>query len=88
MTHDQLRFDLVDSVHGDTHYNQQRRATKVEIDPQTVCCPGGQTLKEPADKPNLVESNARNQERRHQGNDDEIERANQRDTGKNVVNEL
>src|SRR5271157_4459007 len=81
MAHDQLRFDLVDSVHCNTHYDQQRGAAKVETDPQTMRCPRRQRFKEPADEPDLVKSNARNQKGRHQGNNDEVECANQRDAG-------
>jgi len=33
VSHDQLRFDLVDSVHGHTNNNKERGAAKVEVDP-------------------------------------------------------
>ena len=72
MPHDQLRFDLVDGIHGHTHHDQKRGAAKVEVDPQTVRGPGRQALEEAADEPHLVEANARDQEGGHQRNDDQI----------------
>ena len=36
VAHDQLRFDLVDRVHGHTHHDQQRCAAEVKIHAQAV----------------------------------------------------
>lgn len=35
VAHDQLGFDLLNRVHGDTDYDQQRSAAKIEVDSQT-----------------------------------------------------
>jgi hypothetical protein len=32
MPHYELRFHLLDSIHGDAHYDQKRRAAKIEIE--------------------------------------------------------
>src|SRR5260370_36688268 len=34
--HDELRFHLVDGIHGDTHHDQQRGAAEVESDAQSI----------------------------------------------------
>ena len=36
VTHDQLRFDLIDCVHGDADHDQQRCSAEVEGDAQAV----------------------------------------------------
>src|SRR5256885_16928874 len=47
MPHDELRFDLIDRVHGHSHHNQQRRPTKIKRQPQSVQHPVWKVLKEP-----------------------------------------
>ncbi len=41
VAHDQLRFDLLDSVHRHAHDNQQGSSAEVEIHVQSVQHPGG-----------------------------------------------
>src|ERR1019366_1058672 len=88
VAHDQLRFDLVDGVHGHTHDDEQRSATEVEVDPQTVRRPVRQALEEPSDEEQFVKTDAGDQERGHQRDDDQVQRAHQRDAGENVVDEV
>src|SRR5215475_1275866 len=45
--HDQLRFHLVDRIHGDADDNQQRCAAEIEIDSEAVQNLGRQNFFEP-----------------------------------------
>ena len=42
MAHHQLRLDLLHGVHGHPDHDQQRGASEVELDPQTLGEPGRQ----------------------------------------------
>src|SRR5664279_5882006 len=46
VTHDQLRLDLVDRVHGYANHDQQRGTAKVKVHVQATGDPGGQVLEE------------------------------------------
>ncbi len=54
MAHDELRFDLLDGVHGHTHDDQQRGAAEVEVHSQTMRHPGGHALEYSAHKGRLL----------------------------------
>src|SRR6266481_3653698 len=88
VTHDELRFDLLRGVHGDADDDEQRGAAKVEVDAKTIGHPGRQVVKEGADEPDVVEVNSADEERRNDGDDDEVERADQGDAGKHIVDEV
>src|SRR5512132_2399593 len=61
VTHDELRFDLVDRVHRNAHHNQQRSATEIETHAQPVGHPGRKSFKHVPTHPNrqMVEMDAR-----------------------------
>ena len=48
MPHDELRFHLLNRIHGDAHYDEKRRTTKLEIQVETVEKPLRQVRVEPA----------------------------------------
>src|ERR1035438_369355 len=50
VTHDQLRLDLRDCVHGHTNHNQQRRAPKIEAHTQPVQRPVRENFEESPDR--------------------------------------
>src|SRR5271163_3290558 len=79
VAHDELRFDLLDGVHGDADDDQQRGAAEVEVDSETVGHPGRQVIKDRADEPEMVEVDSADEERRDDGNDDEIDGADKSD---------
>src|SRR5579864_7668933 len=88
MAHDQLRFDLVDSVHGHANHDQQRCSAEVEVDVHAMCHPVRQVLEDPTDQPNLVEADAREKKCGHHLHHDQVESAYQGDAGKNIVDEI
>src|ERR1700754_396949 len=51
VTHDELCFDLLDCVHGDTEDDQQRGAAEVEVDAEAVGHPSRQAVEDGTDKP-------------------------------------
>src|ERR1700753_2404060 len=48
MPHDQLRFNLLHSIHCHAHDDQQRCAAKIEIHTQTVGHPGWHSFEKPS----------------------------------------
>src|SRR5882757_703727 len=88
VAHDELRFDLLRGIHGNADDNEQRRAAKVEVDAKTVGHPGGQVVKDGADEPDVVEVDSADEQGRNDGDDDEVERADQRDAGEDVIDEV
>src|ERR1039458_6481819 len=88
MTHDQLRFDLVDRIHGHTHHNKQRGAAKVEVHVHAVNHDRGQIFEKPPDKPYLVEADAGDESRGDHLNHNQINRAHQRDARQNVIDKV
>src|SRR5258705_445501 len=87
MSHDKLRFNLRDGIHGDAYHDQQRSSTKVEVHPQTVSDPGGQSFKQPAPQPirQVVQMDTRDHPFRNKGNDDQIQRTHQCDVGEYFI---
>ena len=75
VAHDELRFDLLGRVHGDTDDDEQRGATKVEVDAETVGHPTGQMVKDGAYEPDMVEMDSADEQGRNDRDDDEVERA-------------
>src|SRR5271156_4492284 len=55
VAHDELRFDLLDRVHGDADDDEQRGAAEVEVDAEAVGHPGRQSIEDRADEPEMVE---------------------------------
>src|SRR3984885_15800618 len=58
VAHDELRFDLLDGVHGDADDDEQRGAAKVEVDAETVGHPAWQVVKDGPDEPEVIEMNS------------------------------
>src|SRR5260370_10420459 len=88
VAHDELRFDLLRGIHGDADDDEQRGAAKVEVDAETIGHPGRQAVKDGADEPDMVEVDSADEQGRNDGDDDEVERADQRDAGEHVVDEV
>src|SRR6202167_778362 len=88
VAHDQLRLDLRDRIHRNPYYDQQRGAAKIEIYPQTVGHPGRQVLEDSSDERQVVQLNTRNHPLRDQRNQNQVERADQRNPGEDVVDEI
>src|SRR5258708_2735188 len=84
---DELGFDLLRGIHGDADDDEQRGAAKVEVDAETIGHPGRQVVKNGADEPDVIEMNSADEERRDDGDDDEVERADQCDAGEHVGDE-
>jgi hypothetical protein len=80
VAHDELRFDLLDGVHGNADDDEQRCATEVEVDTKAVGHPARQVVKERADEPDMVEVDAADEKRRNDGDDDEVDCPNESDT--------
>src|SRR5258708_2194029 len=86
MAHDQLRLDLIHRVHGNANHNQQRSPAEVEIDVQSVQHPVWQAFEKAADWPDqVIQVDTNHQPFRNKRNDDEVQRANQCDSGQNLV---
>src|SRR5258708_35708486 len=88
VTHDELRFDLLRGVHGDADDDEQRGAAKVEVDAKTIGHPGRQAVKDGADEPYVVEVDSADEQSRNDGDDDEVERADQSDGGEQVIDQV
>ena len=88
MAHDQLRFDLVDGVHGHANHNQQRCSAEIEGDVHAMCHPVRQVLEDPTDQPKLVETDARDEECGNEGNDDQVQCTHQGDARQDVVDKV
>src|SRR5208282_3827953 len=86
--HDQLRLNLRDRIHGNSHYDQQRGSTEIKIHSQAVRDPGRQALKHSPQQREVVELDTRNHPLWNQGNQNQVERADQRDPGENIVDEI
>src|SRR5580704_15652069 len=76
VAHDQLRFELLHSVHGYTHDDQQRRATEIKLHAQTFQEPNREVAVKPrADAPpEMVEVNPGDHPLRQQAGDGEMHR--------------
>src|SRR5258706_7894191 len=88
VAHDELRFDLLRGIHGDADDDEQRGAAKVEVDAETIGHPGRQVVKDGADEPDVVEVDSADEQGRNDGDDDEVERADQSDAGEHVIDEV
>src|SRR5271156_315325 len=88
VAHDELRFDLIDGIHGNADDDEQRGAAEVEVDAETLGHPGGKAVKDAAHEEEVVEVDSADEELRNDGDDDEIEGADQRDAGEHVVDEV
>src|SRR5437588_5072667 len=88
VTHDELRFDLLHGIHGDADDDQQRGAAEVEVDAETVGHPGRERVERASDERDVVEVNTANQEGWNDGDDDEVDGADQRDAGEDVIDEV
>src|SRR5579875_3832914 len=88
MPHNQLGFDLLDGVHGDSHHNQQRGAAKVEVDVEAMKKPTGKVCIKPrASQPGweVVQSQARKHDFGDNGNQSEVKAAHPRNLRKNFI---
>src|SRR5882757_1077212 len=88
--HDQLRFELLHSVHSHADHDQQRRAAEIKLYAQTFQEPGREMAIEPAtDAPaNVVEVNTGNQPLRQQTNHREVDGADKREALQNLADML
>src|ERR1017187_8529635 len=83
VAHNELRFDLLNSVHGYADYDQQRGAPEVEVNAESVGHPGWKCVKDAANQRNVVEVNTTNKKRWNDRDDDQIDGADQRDPCQN-----
>src|ERR1700722_16162500 len=88
VAHDELRFDLLDSVHGDADDDEQAGAAEVEVDAEAVGHPGRQAIKDRSDEPEMVEVDSADEEGRNNSDDDEVDCANEGDAGEHIVDEV
>src|ERR1700679_47531 len=88
MAHDELRFDLLDGVHGYADDDQQRSTAEVEVDAKTVGHPRGKVIKDRTDKPEMIEVDSANQECRDDGDDDEVNSTDEGDAGEHIIDEV
>src|SRR5215467_4757772 len=87
MAHDQLRFDLVDRVHGHADHDQQRRSAEIEGHVQAIEDPVGQLVKEiPAQPPRQVmEMQAHDHPLRNQRDQNQVQATDKGDPGKDLI---
>src|ERR1700733_1737316 len=88
VAHDELRFDLLDSIHGNADDDEQRGTAEVEVDAETVGDPGRETVEDRADEPEAIEVNSADQHHRNDGDDDEVDCTDKSDAGEHIVNEV
>src|SRR5579872_3094346 len=86
MAHDQLRFDLVDRVHGHAHHNEQRGAAEVKRDVQAVQEESRKVrVNEVADQGQMLQFDAVQHNIRNQAQDRQVQAPHYRDLGQNIV---
>src|SRR5579863_4290970 len=86
VSHDQLRFYLRHRIHRHTHYNQQRRTAKVERHAQTIRYPGWQPFEKCSHRaPQMVQVNTCDHPLGDKRNDNQIQRADQRNASQDFV---
>src|SRR5579862_5584873 len=90
VAHDQLRFELLHSVHSHTHDDQQRRATEIELHAQTLQKPNREVPVKPrTDAPTeMVKVNPGNHPFRQQADNGEINGADKRQPLQNLADVL
>src|SRR3982074_903562 len=88
VAHDELRFDLLSGVHGDADDDEQRGAAKVEVDAEAIGHPGREVVEDGPDEPGVVEVDSADEQGRNDGDDDKVKRADQRDAGEDVIDEV
>src|SRR6202012_5211642 len=88
VAHDEVRFNLLHGIHGDADDDQQRGSAEVEVEAEAVRNPGGHAIEEAAEQPEMIEVNARDEEHREDGDDDEVDGADERDAREDVVDEV
>src|SRR5262245_35565211 len=86
VTHDQLRFDHLDSIHCHTDDNQQRRTAEVEVDSKPLRDPLGQKrIETAANERDVLDVEARDHELWNDRNEREVKAANESDSGQDRV---
>src|SRR4030095_2991985 len=86
VTHDQLRFDHLDSIHCYTDHNQQRRTTEIEVDSKPLGDPLRQNRVQPgSDEWDVLDVEARDHELWNDRNEREVKAADKSDSGQNRV---
>src|SRR5438874_6043712 len=86
VAHDELRFDLLDGIHGHADHDEQRGAAEIKVHAQSVSHPGRQIGKEITDRtPKVIEVGAGDHELGNQGDQNQIQAADQGDASKNLV---
>src|SRR5712672_1821365 len=88
--HDQLRFELLHSVHGHADHDQQRCAAEIKLHAQTFQEPGREMAIEPATDapPKMVEVDTGDQPLRQQTNYREVDGADKREALQNPADVL
>ena len=87
MAHDQLRLDLLDGIHRNADYDQQRRSPEIEVEAHPLGDPQRKDAVEcRADaKRHLVHVNAGDQKLRQDAHRGEIDGADERDARQNAI---
>src|SRR5208282_6369466 len=88
VAHDELRFHLVNGIHGNADHDQQRGAAEVEVEAEAVRNPERQVLEESSDEREVVQMNTADEQLRNDGDNDQVESAHQRDARQDVVDEV
>src|ERR1017187_6220743 len=79
MAHDQLRFNLVDGIHGHAHHDQQGSAAKVKVHVQPFQQEAGRvSVHEIPEQGQMLELDAGNHDVRNQAQDRQIDSAQDR----------
>jgi hypothetical protein len=86
MAHDELCFNLLNSIHGNTHHDQQRGATEIELHTHAVQDPIGQVVEPSPNQRQVIHVKTSDHEFWNDGNESQIDRACKRDSGQDGLN--
>src|SRR6266700_1687276 len=86
MAHDQLRFDLVDRIHGHAHHDQQRGSAEIELHVQPVQQESREkVVNKVSDKRQVLQLDTVQHDIRNQAQEGQVKAAHDRDLGQNIV---
>ena len=89
MTHDQLRFNLVDGIHGHADHDQKRCSTEIKLHVQTFQQESREVQINPvADQGQMLQVNAGDHDIRDDAEDRQVNSTHDRDLGQDVVHVL
>src|ERR1035437_6691936 len=88
VAHNELRFDLLYRVHGYADDDQERGPSEVEVDAEAMSHPGGKSVKDSPDQPQMVEVDTADENRRNELNDDQVKSTYQGDPSEDAVDEV